>query len=92
MSITENNVLMFTVKGDSMTPTLYDGDKVITCKQSCYKNGDIIVYLYRNKQLFIHRIIAMSENSMICRGDNNRHFERVKKNDVIGKVIWIKRR
>ena len=83
--------MVFTVQGCSMVPTLYAGDKVFVNVQKTYRKEDIIVYPYKEAGLFIHRIIAEAADSYICRGDNNKQFERVKMSDVVGKVILIQR-
>ncbi len=85
-----DSLQMVRVRGDSMIPTLYAGDQVMICQVDCYEKGDIIVYPYKDKGLVIHRIIAESGDTFICRGDHNQYFERIKKEDVLGKVIWRK--
>lgn len=49
------------IYGDSMTPTLSEGDYVICIKQKEYKTGDIIAFYYNNK-ILIKRVIASSGN------------------------------
>ena len=92
MSDSLDSLQMVRVRGDSMIPTLYAGDQVMICKADCYGKGDIIVYPYKDKGLVIHRLIAESGDTYICRGDNNQYFERIKKETVLGKVIWMKGR
>jgi signal peptidase I len=43
--------------GDSMSPTLEDGELVVVIKTSKAKPGDVIAFYYNNK-LFIKRVIA----------------------------------
>ncbi len=45
------------IYGSSMTPTLYEGDIVVTVKSSTFKTGDIIAFYYENKVL-VKRCIA----------------------------------
>jgi signal peptidase I len=47
------------VYGDSMTPTLEDGDIVVLVKGSSYDTGDVIAFYYNNK-ILIKRVIAQS--------------------------------
>lgn len=44
--------------GNSMTPTLEDGEIVVTIKTHTAKQGDVIAFRYNNK-LFIKRVIAL---------------------------------
>ncbi len=45
------------IYGNSMTPTLEEGDIVVSVKQSSYKQGQVIAFYYSNKVL-VKRIIA----------------------------------
>ena len=45
------------VYGGSMTPTLSDGDIVLTLKTSEFETGDVIAFYYNNK-ILIKRVIA----------------------------------
>lgn len=45
------------IYGESMTPTLYDGDIVVSLKTSDFQTGDIIAFYYNNK-ILVKRVIA----------------------------------
>lgn len=45
------------IYGSSMTPTLTDGDVVVTVKTSDFEQGDVIAFYYNNK-ILIKRVIA----------------------------------
>lgn len=45
------------VSGESMEPTLYDGDIIILVKTGKYETGDLIGFYYQNK-LLLKRVIA----------------------------------
>jgi signal peptidase I len=47
------------VYGESMLPTLRDGEIVVAIKQSNFKRGDIVAFYYNNKVL-LKRVIAVS--------------------------------
>lgn len=47
------------IYGSSMTPTLTDGDIVLTLKTSEFKQGDIVAFYYNNK-ILVKRVIATS--------------------------------
>ncbi len=47
------------IHGSSMTPTLQDGDIVVSLKSSDYKPGEIVAFYYNNKVL-IKRVIAQA--------------------------------
>lgn len=45
--------------GESMTPTLHEGDILITVKTDDFKEGDIVAFYYNNK-ILVKRVIASS--------------------------------
>lgn len=47
------------IYGSSMTPTLQDGDIVLTVKTSKFETGDVIAFYYNNK-ILVKRVIATS--------------------------------
>ena len=47
------------IYGSSMTPTLEEGDIVVSIKSKNYETGDIVAFYYNNK-ILIKRVIASS--------------------------------
>lgn len=45
------------IYGNSMTPTLQEGDLVVSVKQNSFQTGDIIAFYYNNK-ILVKRVIA----------------------------------
>ena len=45
------------IYGSSMTPTLYDGDVVLSVKSSEWNKGEIVAFYYNNK-ILVKRVIA----------------------------------
>lgn len=45
--------------GSSMTPTLDEGDIVLSLKHSSFKTGDVVAFYYNNK-ILVKRVIAQS--------------------------------
>lgn len=45
------------IYGSSMTPTLVDGDVVVSVKSSDFETGDVIAFYYNNK-ILVKRVIA----------------------------------
>lgn len=46
------------IHGSSMTPTMADGDVLVSVKGSSYKTGDVIAFYYNNK-ILVKRVIAL---------------------------------
>lgn len=47
------------IYGSSMTPTLIDGDLILSVKESKFTNGDVVAFYYNNK-ILVKRVIANS--------------------------------
>ena len=47
------------IYGSSMSPTLADGDIVVSLKTSEFKHGDVVAFYYNNK-ILVKRVIAVS--------------------------------
>jgi len=45
------------IHGSSMTPTLYDGNIIISVKDSEFDSGDVVAFYYNNK-ILVKRVIA----------------------------------
>ena len=85
-----------TVSGESMEPTMYNGDFVITREQSDYEVGDVLVYRIEEGEvgaggMVIHRIIGGSiEDGFVTQGDNRDkpdHWYPTEA-EIVGKV-WV---
>lgn len=59
------------VVGDSMEPTLSEGDLVIAKRASSYDVGDIVAYRSPYDPVVIHRIVGIDGDTFITQGDNN---------------------
>ncbi|MBO5968542.1 MAG: HPr-rel-A system PqqD family peptide chaperone [Clostridia bacterium] len=74
------------VTGESMNPTLWEGDTVTVQKADSYAVGDILVFLYKG-ELLIHRLLKIENNRFFCKGDNSFRLEDMPIEAIGGKVI-----
>lgn len=74
------------VIGSSMEPELYEDDTVIINPQNEYKIGDILIFVYQQRELLIHRLMKVQNDIYYCKGDNCYRFEDMTANDIIGKA------
>lgn len=80
---------MFSTATGSMSPTIEKGDIVIVKIGEQVKENDIITYKKQDSYI-THRIMKIEEDSIIAKGDNNNtQDEKINKNEVIGKVVFI---
>ena len=79
---------VFNVATGSMEPALKQNDIILVKKISKYKKDDIITFKSKNDYI-THRIVSISGNNLITRGDanNTNDIENVTLDNVIGKVI-----
>ncbi|MGI8670679.1 MAG: nickel-type superoxide dismutase maturation protease [Aridibacter sp.] len=86
----------YLVEGNSMLPTLKDGDKVLVDKQAKIEVGDIVVAKHPLEQVseVMKRVERITEHgSYFLVGDNlkestdSRHYGAVTKDYIKGKVV-----
>jgi len=87
---------IFTNVSSSMSPTIVQGDLIMTKKSSLdsYLKGDIISFYsdrFEPNGIITHRIVGAEKTLLITKGDNNtqQDAQRVNQNLIIGKVISI---
>ena len=85
-------IYMMGIGSGSMEPIIYTGDAVVLSKVN--KNTeleleDIIAYEDEGK-IIVHRIVKITKNGYITKGDNNNSVdkEEVKRKDIKGKVLF----
>lgn len=81
---------IFQTETRSMATTIEKGDIVIVkIGKDNLQKKDIITYKDENA-IITHRIMEMDGDTIIAKGDNNNvEDEPIKKDDVIGKVVFI---
>lgn len=80
---------IFQVITGSMEDTIKINDIVVVKIDSDFNENDIITF--KNDENFItHRVIKKTDEEIITKGDNNTaEDEPIKKEDVVGKVVYI---
>lgn len=74
--------------GESMFPTIKDGDQVRIIPQENYNENDIIAFWNSHNKIVIHRIIITKKNKFFTKGDNNKEFDKiVSKKDILGLAL-----
>lgn len=78
--------ISFLIKGDSMRPFFKSElTRVSITKVGSLSKYDVILYKYQKKYL-MHRVIKISDDNLVCRGDGLISKEVIKLKDVIGVV------
>lgn len=82
------------VEGDSMTPTLNDGDKIMVHPQTDYTGEGIYTVRY-DGNMYVKRLIKENNNTYTLKS-NNPQYNDIKTNNhtdfaIIGKVLWLGR-
>lgn len=77
------------VLSGSMEPEISVGDLLIVSKQESYEVGDVVVF-QDGKLAVTHRIVSISENEIITRGDaNNTDDDPITLDDIKGEVVCV---
>ena len=82
-----NRPFEISVSGVSMNPQLYEGDIITVMPMPEYAVGDIVVFVYKNNDVLVHRLLRMDDGIYYCKGDNSFRLEDINKNQIIGKVV-----
>lgn len=83
----KNNGFVIDVMGNSMDPFLKAGQKVEIRGVENLEIGDIVLYENYEKNLILHRIIYLSNDYFIAKGDNNEFADDiVPKCSIVGKL------
>ena len=72
--------------GVSMRPMIISGRDVIVVEKKTQrlKPLDVALYVRKDKDYVLHRVLKVTEKGYIIRGDNCYYDEKVKEEDVIG--------
>ena len=80
------------IKGRSMQPTLQDGkDRVVLSPLSAHDLyiGAIVLFRHKN-QYFLHRLISVTNDTLIFQGDNLRFiYEKTEGENIVAIVEYI---
>lgn len=90
MGFDQSDKTVLEVIGQSMFPVLQEKDLLFVAVEKQYQPGDILVYMYKNV-LTVHRILFVKNSVFYCKGDNSFRLEDVCSENVIGKVVYLKR-
>lgn len=73
-------------EGVSMRPMIVSGRDVVVIEKKTQrlKEMDVALYMRKDKDYVLHRVIKVVEKGYIIRGDNCYSDEKVKEEDVIG--------
>ena len=79
----------FKTETGSMKDTIEIGDIVVVKIGQEVEENDIITY-YQNSSFITHRVIKIQDDKIATKGDNNNsEDEPIKKEQVVGKVVYI---
>jgi signal peptidase I len=85
--------LRLRVNGFSMLPSIWPGDVacVSSVDRDAYRPGDVVLYA-RNRRLFVHRLVEMTGEAVVTRGDALLDPDPpVRAGDLLGRVVSIER-
>lgn len=76
--------------GRSMYPLIKQGDQLTIkfCPSENVKKGDIIAFR-RNNKTIVHRIIKITDDKILEKGDLQERGEIISKTQIMGKVILL---
>jgi len=94
---TDDDLAVITVSGDSMSPTLIDGDHILVDMSEKKIRNDGI-YVIRNDNMLLVKRISINPVTKLCTiKSDNAYYEgwsdcEPEKIDILGRVIWMGRK
>ncbi|KRN51183.1 MULTISPECIES: S26 family signal peptidase [Kandleria] len=85
---------LFKVEGQSMTPSIEDGQYVIVRKKKRYKYNDIIVFTFDHRY-YVKRVQSVYQDGYFVLGDcfsssvDSRTMGLINSKDIIGSVLVV---
>src|SRR5436305_6467756 len=84
------------VEGDSMSPTLHPGDRLVVVRRRRVRKGDVVaVNDPRGGRILVKRVVSLgAQGRLTLAGDNpiasidSRHFGTVALSSVLGRVVY----
>lgn len=76
-----------TVAGTSMLPLIREGEDIPICRKDTYDIGDILVFIYQQDRLIVHRLLDIRGDRYFCKGDNSFELEEIGSDQIIGAVL-----
>jgi phage repressor protein C with HTH and peptisase S24 domain len=98
LGVQQYDLALISVKGDSMEPTLSNGDLILLDMHSGKVEDNAIYALQHNGTLLVKRIQRRLDGSVVVSSDNPRYeaesisVEGVSALRVVGRVVWAGRR
>lgn len=98
LGVSVRDLALISVKGDSMEPTLSNGDLILIDISSSRVEDNAIYVLQFNDALLVKRIQRKFDGSVVIKSDNQVYEpetlkeEAVDQLNVIGRVVWCGRR
>lgn len=81
------NPFELTVTGISMMPVLHNGDTISVCRKEHYAPGDILVFVYKQDEVIVHRLLKIEKDRYYCKGDNSFRLEDISAEQIAGAVL-----
>lgn len=91
--IKEHGIYASATKGRSMRPLFKEGRDVVYVSQvdTEIRKYDVLLYSV-GKRLTLHRVIGIKGDVLLIRGDNTYEVEKVRRDEVIGRLSAYTRR
>lgn len=77
------------VVGISMYPNLLEGDSISVKQFERYEVGDILIFIYKQDELLVHRLLKQDKHIYYCKGDNAFRLEDILHDQIVGRVTQV---
>ena len=98
MRLDPKKIALVSIIGDSMEPTLKEGDLVLLDQRDHSMRNDAIYVMRRDEDLVAKRLQRGFDGSVTIKNDNNAYedikvtLEQAERLSIVGRVVWVGRR
>ncbi len=98
LGVARKDLALISVKGDSMEPTLSEGDLILVDTGVRQLEDSAVYVLRKGEGLFVKRVHHKLDGTIIIKSDNSRYEpetygpELAPAVQVVGRVVWVGRR
>ena len=86
--LNKEGYLIYPINGTSMLPLLKDKESVVRLeKKDSYLKYDVVLYINKNNNYVLHRIIDIKDDIYYIKGDNASNIDLVKYDEILAKMV-----
>ncbi len=97
LGVSTDSLAFISIRGESMEPTLFDGDRVLVDISRRMVSGEGLYLIHTEDGLMAKRLRPLRDNALQITSDNPAypswvvHASQMEENPVVGRIVWCAR-